>query len=425
MQKILVSVIIPVFNPGPGIDRCIRSVRNQTLQDIEILFIDDCSTEDYVPVALEAAAKDERVRVLTNEKNMGPGYSRNRGIQEARGEYLSFIDPDDYVATDFLELLYKAIKEDQADIAKGVTILEREDGSHVEIKPQTNRIISQRLSAGEPLYSVFTRGHQNTIYRKEFILSENIRYSLARRGEDVVFLLKVCLKTDKITLVDDAHYHYCLRSNSILHSKSASQLEAYFDSFSELAELCLNDLPKNKYTDVYLMDLFSGGIRELYRYMDDSNIKNEIEPYIALLRSEWESVPQHNDLAKENYPLYVLQEYGYLLPAKILDPWSAGNIHPVIQAKLLKHWIDFYSANPKEMKAMSGDLKKIISDTNKAVHSHYKYFASEEKKQGRTIYREQIKRLPLSLLMSSIMSSIMSRFKRKMARLYKKVLKGL
>ena len=100
-----VSIIIPVWNPGPGIRRCVESLRGQTLEDIEMIFVDDCGTDNAMDVVHAAAKEDPRIRIIENPENLGPGISRNKGIKEARGEYLSFVDADDYVNTVFLERL--------------------------------------------------------------------------------------------------------------------------------------------------------------------------------------------------------------------------------------------------------------------------------------------------------------------------------
>jgi glycosyltransferase involved in cell wall biosynthesis len=97
-----VSVIVPVWNPGSGISRCIGSLRNQTLDDIEMIFVDDCGTDGAMDVVRAAEKEDPRIRIMENSKNIGPGISRNKGIEVARGDYLSFIDADDYVNPVFL-----------------------------------------------------------------------------------------------------------------------------------------------------------------------------------------------------------------------------------------------------------------------------------------------------------------------------------
>ncbi|MBQ9058034.1 MAG: glycosyltransferase family 2 protein, partial [Atopobiaceae bacterium] len=98
-------MIVPVWNPGEEIIRCIDTLRNQTLRNIEMLFIDDCGTDDSMEHVARAAEEDPRIRIIRNPENLGVGAARNIGIDLANGLYLSFVDPDDYLAEDFLETL--------------------------------------------------------------------------------------------------------------------------------------------------------------------------------------------------------------------------------------------------------------------------------------------------------------------------------
>ena len=119
-----ISVILPVWNPGPGIDRCISSLRGQTLKDIEMIFVDDRGTDDAMEKIRAAAAEDPRIRILENPENMGSGPSRNRGIEAARGEYILCVDPDDFIDHHFLEVLYQYAAEKNLDIVKGSIVLD-------------------------------------------------------------------------------------------------------------------------------------------------------------------------------------------------------------------------------------------------------------------------------------------------------------
>ena len=114
MQNPKVSVIIPVYNSSEYIRHCLDSLLSQTLEDIEILCVDDGSTDDSLSILEEYSRKDERVRVLTQE-NAGAGAARNHGLREARGKYLSFLDSDDYFEPDMLEKARKYIIHYKAD----------------------------------------------------------------------------------------------------------------------------------------------------------------------------------------------------------------------------------------------------------------------------------------------------------------------
>ena len=190
-----VSVIIPVWNPGPGIEECIDSLRNQTLKDIEMIFVDDRGSDGAIEKVKAAAAEDPRIRVLTNPRNLGPGPSRNAGIAAARGKYLSFFDPDDYAALDFLELLYHAALSNRADIAKGTYVYIKEDGSIVKKTFSLNQYIRKGLEENKPLYVLFTYQHQTALYRRELFVDTDVRHGSERRCEDTFFLLAVCTNT--------------------------------------------------------------------------------------------------------------------------------------------------------------------------------------------------------------------------------------
>lgn len=104
-----ISVIIPVYNVAPYIAGCIGALKNQCFRDLEFIFVDDCSTDESMAAAEEFARTDPRVRILRNRENIGPGLSRNRGIETADGDYLSFMDPDDSLARIFINCCTKKL----------------------------------------------------------------------------------------------------------------------------------------------------------------------------------------------------------------------------------------------------------------------------------------------------------------------------
>ena len=109
------SIIIPVYNVEPYLRECLNSIINQTFQEFEIICIDDGSTDNSFSVLQEYAQKDKRFKIFRQE-NQGSGIARNYGINTAKGKYLVFVDPDDWVVQDYLEQLYDAFKESGADV---------------------------------------------------------------------------------------------------------------------------------------------------------------------------------------------------------------------------------------------------------------------------------------------------------------------
>ena len=123
-----ISIIVPIYNVEKYLDRCVRSLCNQTLQDIEIILVDDQSPDDCPRMCDEYAKQDSRIIVI-HKKNGGLGYARNSGMKVATGEYVAFVDSDDYVDLDMFESMYNSAKKYDADFVRVDNYKERTDGA--------------------------------------------------------------------------------------------------------------------------------------------------------------------------------------------------------------------------------------------------------------------------------------------------------
>lgn len=195
-----VSVILPCYNVSPYIDKCIDSLLNQTLKDVEFIFIDDCSTDDTYEQIKKYT--DPRIKLIHHEVNKYTAEARNTGIINATGEYLSFIDPDDYINYDFLEKLYNLAKANDADIAKGI----------YRIMP-ANKITSKNKLINKNKFN-FHFMHASAIYRKEMIDKYNIRFFI-----DVICgQFPMVYYANKVVTCENAIYNYVKRPNSCITS---------------------------------------------------------------------------------------------------------------------------------------------------------------------------------------------------------------
>ena len=235
MNSPAVSVVIPVYNPGEGIHKCIHMLRTQTLSNIEMLFVDDCGTDGSMDAVHKAAAEDSRIRILTNPENIGAGASRNRGREEAIGEYLSFICPDDYPEQNFLELLYQKAVTAKPDIVKGERRLIREDGTEIREQHRVPLNVSIRfgLQMGGQIYDLFSYNHWSAIYRRSFLIENNIRYGLTGNSQDTTFLLRVGKAAKTICFEDNAIYNYVSRGQSRMRDFSHIRLQNELDAFDD------------------------------------------------------------------------------------------------------------------------------------------------------------------------------------------------
>ena len=252
-----VSVIIAVYNVAPYLKRSMDSVCNQTLEDIEIICINDASTDNSLDILREYEQKDNRIKIIDLEKNSGAAVARNRGLAIATGEYLGFIDPDDKVVLNYYEELYKKAKEDNADIVKAKRKNINIDGT-VFYNP-LDEIIKEKGKY------YFTYEWTTAIYRRELIINNNINFpEECRKAQDVVFLNRVIFKSNKLVQIDNVEYIYYKRNDSLNASKIPlesveSALKAIFIQIGILNESEL--YPKDK--KIYL-DLFTNKINVIF-----------------------------------------------------------------------------------------------------------------------------------------------------------------
>lgn len=215
-EDVKVSVIIPVYNVENYIEKCLNSLQYQTLKELEFIFVDDKSPDNSISILEKAAKEDERISVLYNEENMGPGPSRNRGIEIARGEYLNFLDPDDYIALDFYETLYNLAKEKDADVVKGHVTAVDINGNKVDTWPDANEFFISNFNQSKPLFFCNKWEHFSELFRRSLILSdEKLRFPDTRAGEDSVFLTRVNLKNPSFHICNDTEYYHLIRDDSL------------------------------------------------------------------------------------------------------------------------------------------------------------------------------------------------------------------
>jgi glycosyltransferase involved in cell wall biosynthesis len=206
-RSIKISVIVPIYNVEELLPRCIDSLTRQTLKDIEIILIDDGSPDNCGKICDEYAGRDKRIKVI-HQKNGGVARARNAGMSIARGEYIGFCDPDDWVDKDFYEHLHIAAAKTNSDIAKGLTIRKQLHGK-LDFGPSFKMIRENRAWFK---YSFWT-----AIYKRNFLKKNQIEFPAGIiTGQDVVFLTKAVLLANKIELVDNkSYYHYFKRDNSL------------------------------------------------------------------------------------------------------------------------------------------------------------------------------------------------------------------
>lgn len=237
-----ISIIVPVYNTALYLPKCLDSIAAQTFTDFEVLMIDDGSTDGSGEICDRYSQSDSRF-IAIHQSNQGVSASRNNGLKQARGNYIAFVDSDDYVHPQMLELLYKAIRQGEYDLSVA-RYLSVNVGTEIEIQ----RIIefhSQELSAEDILCKLFGKSGEdiqyivvwNKLYDRRLLA--NICFSALKVSEDLLFNVEVFSKVRQAIEVDSKLYYYTQRNTSASHSVSEKQIIDRIDA----SYTCLRYIP--------------------------------------------------------------------------------------------------------------------------------------------------------------------------------------
>lgn len=216
-----ISVIVPVYNVEKYLARCLDSIINQTLTDIEIICINDGSTDRSLEILKEFVQKEPRIKLI-DQPNAGLSCARNAGMKVAQGEYIGFVDSDDWIDADFYEKLYAAAKKHDADVACAcIKTWRKFNRKNIMLRYKNEDVTSD-------IYRKFylcdfpeTCNVWNRIYRTSKLTGNNLEFEPGVYYEDVCFTTEVLIATDKLVTVPETYYNYERANvNSIVKVKS-------------------------------------------------------------------------------------------------------------------------------------------------------------------------------------------------------------
>ncbi len=225
-----VSVIIPVHNVEKYIRKTLDSVVNQTLKDIEIIIVDNKSSDNTLNIVKEYAQNDKRFTIYKNSENLKQGIARNFGVKMARGEYIFFIDGDDYMELYALEKLYNRIVQMDCDIVLCTwnqfdDQTGKIDRNHVyaKLKQISEEFDEKTFNWRDIKYSVFwqTSVPWDKMYKRDFLINKNVKFPGDIFFEDNVFVYDALFKAEKMAVLrEDLIYYRCNRKNAVTNSRN-------------------------------------------------------------------------------------------------------------------------------------------------------------------------------------------------------------
>lgn len=226
-ENALISIIIPVYKVEKYLEKCIQSVINQTYKNIQIILVDDGSPDNCGKICDEYAKKDHRIEVI-HKSNGGLSDARNKGLEIAKGEYIGFVDSDDYIEADMYEVLYNLLKQYNADVSicnfytvsQGKIAIKNIDSG---IKEYTRIEILKEILLDNNIQSYAW----NKLYKKE--LFDEIKYPVGKKYEDIGTTFYLLEKCNKVVVTGKPEYYYINRQDSIVNNVTESTITDYIE----------------------------------------------------------------------------------------------------------------------------------------------------------------------------------------------------
>lgn len=290
-----VSIITPVYNVEACIERCVKSVMDQTCRDFEFILIDDGSKDNSIHIAKSLLEPSDINYKIITQKNSGVSTARNEGIKQALGEYITFLDSDDYIDSQFIEFMINKAESTKCDVVFCDYSEVDEDGN-VLVKNRTKYLsdfITGKEAGLKQLSDEITIGMRSGIYRTSIIKDNGIFFDTNRKyGEDMVFIVKTLLEANRVISVNKVLAFYVIWGNSVTQNVSLKHLDCYY-SYVDLLEYIrkkgdLKEIEKFlveykiPYAISHVFSILSKDTKfhdDLFRFLSDNEVKKSLKNY--------------------------------------------------------------------------------------------------------------------------------------------------
>ena len=282
MEENLISIIVPVYKVEKYLSKCLDSIVCQTYKKIEIILVDDGSPDNSGNICEEYAAKDNRIKVIHKE-NGGLSDARNAGLKIATGEYIGFVDSDDYIEEDMFETMYKLIKMYDADISivsykewKNGRVLNDMNSEELDLYNKVEAIRELLIDSKIQSYM------WNKLFKRQ--LFENTEFPLGKNFEDIATTLKLFEICEKIVRVETAKYNYIRRDDSIIGNRSYKTYNDYLDVILDKYLYLFNKYPEIEEYNAYNFIINMIWVYTIIVYYDIRDLYGKYEEYYKILK---------------------------------------------------------------------------------------------------------------------------------------------
>ena len=284
------SVIITTHNTEKYLFKCIDSIINQTLPDIEIIIVDDASTDNTPKIAENLALQYDNILFLPLSISCGPGGARNKALLQATGEYISFIDSDDWVDLNYLEMMYNKAKQLNADIV--TCSLMREYDYNISSPLYKCKYDQDYVLSGETAFRIMTNEYNygikflpsalNKIYKKTFLTDNSLKFPEHIYFEDQPFSYSCTLAANKVICIPNVVYHHYKRSGSIVQSFSQKNIDDMMTAYQMIKDYLYKNNIYEKFRFNYyssLQHFYNLIVRQIFEFVTDENTKKTYLKY--------------------------------------------------------------------------------------------------------------------------------------------------
>ncbi len=332
MVNCKVSIIIPIYNVSLYVEKCLDSVLMQDYDNIEVIIVDDCGTDDSMQIVRNFISNNnlDKFRIVSHTHNRGLSAARNTGLQEANGDYVYFLDSDDSINSDTISSLVAPLRENKYDFVIGDYDLINSPNHNTYLKLDEGGVLTN-----ESVLETYANGlwyvmAWNKLCRKDFLINNDLQFEEGYLHEDVIWSFKLACKADTMYVVNKKTYNYLVRNSSIMTSMSIEKdVSVYLKAFERIIDFVKKEnrtLGKNEYAIIegkkcgIMYSLLQKGEVELYsKFYGSFYSLNYISPFKAY-KERILTLP------------YLLRDLHYGMPVQI------GRLYKIFFYNVLYKW---------------------------------------------------------------------------------------
>ena len=373
----VVTIIIPVYNVEPYLEQCLDSLLNQTLNNFEVICVDDGSTDHSLLILRQYASKDSRI-IVKQQEHRGAGAARNLGLQFASGEYVIFLDSDDFFESELLETLVEAIDAEHSDIA--VCKARKFYNDTTEFRPFPASIRNEYCPPVSPfsphefpkyIFNMFQIAPWNKMFRHSFIQAHHILFQEIPRANDVAFVIEALSLAKKITVVKKELVNYRINTGTSLQQTNDKTPLSFWSAFTEAK----NRLILTGHYEEYKQSFLNCVLINTFYNLRSVNTIEAHDVIVSLIKHQ----------AEETFGFFKEPVDYYYQPALILEYCLINPDLPITLERLKEYRFNLQTKIQDQSKKIQDQSKKIqdqnkkIQDQNKKIQDQNKIIQAKNK----------------------------------------------